>query len=60
MTDIVERLTYGNVLAAPLLLQEAVDQIRFLRAELERERKWIRQLEGCVLDSIKKDYDRKI
>jgi hypothetical protein len=59
MTDITERLTYGNVLAAPLLLTEAVETIQHLRADLERERRWIRQLETCVLDNIHRDYDRK-
>jgi hypothetical protein len=59
MTDIRDRLTYTNVLVAPMLLQEAIDTITQLRAELERERRWIRQLETCVLDSINRDHDRK-
>lgn len=59
MTDIRDRLTYANVLVAPLLLQEAIDTITHLRADLERERRWVKQLETCVLDNIYKDYDRK-
>jgi len=59
MTDIRDRLTYANVLVAPLLLQEAIDTITHLRADLERERRWIKHLETCVLDNIHKDYDRK-
>jgi hypothetical protein len=57
--DIRDRLTLASVLAAPLLLQEAIDTIDHLLAELERERRWIKQLEICVLDSIEKDNDRK-
>jgi hypothetical protein len=57
--DITQRLTYASVLAAPLLLQEAIDTIEHLRADLERERRWIAQLEQCVLDNIHRDYDRK-
>ena len=59
MIDIRDRLTLASVLAAPLLLQEAIDTIDHLRAELERERRWIKQLEICVLDSIREDNDRK-
>ncbi len=59
MIDIRDRLTLAGVLAAPLLLQEAIDTIDHLRAELERERRWIKQLEICVLDSIERDNDRK-
>ena len=55
MTDIRDRLTYANVLVAPLLLQEAIDTIDHLRDELERERKWIRTLETCVIDAIKEE-----
>jgi len=40
-------------------LTEAVETIQHLRADLERERRWIRQLETCVLDNIHRDYDRK-
>jgi hypothetical protein len=62
VTDIKDRLTYGNVLTCPLLLQEAIDTIEHLRADLERERRWIRQLEACVMDNINRDWgpnDRK-
>lgn len=59
MIDIRDRLTYANVLAAPLLLQEAVDTIDHLRAELDRERRWIKQLEICLMDSIERDNDRQ-
>jgi uncharacterized membrane protein len=61
MTDIRDRLTLGNVLVAPLLLQEAIDTIDHLRADLERERRWIRQLEACVLNNIneKRGHERK-
>jgi hypothetical protein len=59
MIDIRDRLTYANVLAAPLLLQEAVDTIDHLRAELDRERRWIKQLEICLMDSIERDNDRE-
>ena len=59
MTDIRDRLTYTNVLVAPLLLQEAIDTITQLRADLERERRWIKQLETCVLDNIHREHDRK-
>ena len=59
MIDIRDRLTYANVLAAPLLLQEAVDTIDHLRAELDRERRWIKQLEVCLMDSIERDNDRE-
>jgi hypothetical protein len=57
--DIRDRLTYANVLAAPLLLQEAIDTIDHLRAELDRERRWIKQLEICLMDSIERDNDRE-
>jgi hypothetical protein len=59
MIDIRDRLTYANVLAAPLLLQEAIDTIDHLRAELDRERRWIKQLEVCLMDSIERDNDRE-
>lgn len=61
MTDIRDRLTLGNVLVAPLLLQEAIDTIDHLRADLERERRWIRQLEACVLNNIMEErgHERK-
>jgi|LauGreDrversion4_2_1035121.scaffolds.fasta_scaffold02951_14 hypothetical protein len=59
MIDIRDRLTYANVLAAPLLLQEAIDTIDHLRAELDRERRWIKQLEICLMDSIERDNDRE-
>lgn len=59
MIDIRDRLTYANVLAAPLLLQEAIDTIDHLRAELDRERRWIKQLEICLMDSIERDNDGK-
>lgn len=59
MIDIRDRLTYANVLAAPLLLQEAIDTIDHLRAELDRERRWIKQLEACLMDSIERDNDRE-
>ena len=55
MTDIRDRLTLGNVLVAPLLLQEAIDTIDHLRADLERERRWIRHLEACVLNNINEE-----
>lgn len=57
MNDITKRLTYSGVLAAPLLLQEAIDTIEHLRADLERERRWIAQLEKCVLDNIHRDIN---
>jgi len=56
MTDIRDRLTYANVLAAPLTLQEAIDTIDHLRADLERERKWVRTLEKCVMDNINQEW----
>ena len=59
MKDITQRLNYSAVLAAPLLLREAIDTIEHLRADLERERRWIAQLEKCVLDNIHRDYDRQ-
>lgn len=59
MIDIRDRLTYSNVLAAPLLLREAIDTIDHLRAELERERRWIKQLEICLMDSIERENDRE-
>lgn len=55
MNDITKRLTYAGVLAAPLLLREAIETIEHLRADLERERRWIAQLEQCVLDNINRD-----
>ena len=59
MIDIRDRLTYANVLAAPLLLQEAIDTSDHLRAELDRERRWIKQLEICLMDSIERENDRE-
>lgn len=55
MTDIRDRLTLSNVLAAPLTLQEAIDTIDHLRSELDRERKWINILQMCVMDAIKEE-----
>ena len=59
MSDITDRLTYANVLTRPLVLVEAVEVIQHLRADLERERRWIRNLEDCIMDGIRK-HDRKI
>ena len=56
MRDILDRLNYAEVLVSPLLIQEAADTIAHLRQELERERRWIRQLENCVLDNINKEW----
>lgn len=54
--DILKRLSYGEILAHPMLIQEAAETIAHLREELERERRWIRQLEACVMDSINKEW----
>jgi hypothetical protein len=57
MTDILGRLYYGEVLARPFTLQEAREHIEALRAELDRERRWSKQLERCVLDHINRGMD---
>jgi hypothetical protein len=60
MNDITQRLTYAKVLEGPMILREAIETIEALRAELDREKRWIRTLEKCLLDHIKADHGRKI
>jgi hypothetical protein len=59
MNDITQRLTYANVLQGPMVLREAIETIEALRAELDREKRWIRTLEQCLLTHIKADHGRQ-
>lgn len=52
MTDICERLEPSFVVAHPMILQEAIDMIRLLRAEIDRAHRWNRQLEAVVREQV--------
>jgi hypothetical protein len=43
----------------PLLLLEAVDVIGALRAELDRERRWVSVLERAMIHNLKAGHDSK-
>lgn len=55
--DITRRLTPENVARHPLLLLEVIEVIEALRAELGRERRWVRVLEGVVMDNLEAEND---
>jgi hypothetical protein len=57
--DITRRLTPDNVARHPLLLLEAVDVIGALRAELDRERRWVNVLERAMIHNLKAGHDSK-
>ena len=58
MADILERLTPEHVAAHPLVLLEAADTIKALRAEIERDTRWIRILENMLATQARESNER--
>ena len=57
MDDLLTRLTPEHVADHPLVLLEAIDTIKGLRAELARANRWINVVETAIVAQINDSED---